>query len=95
MGGGYILIGVEEKNGIAVRPVKGVEEQEIDKIQKEIFPLIPGIFFLTGAWQDIFGCHHILAALLKKVTEIQKGRKLCSCTSLKESIHRWKKNSVR
>ncbi len=36
VGGGYILIGVEEKNGIAVRPVKGVEEQEIDKIQKEI-----------------------------------------------------------
>lgn len=36
VGGGYIIIGVEEKNGIAVRPVKGVEEQEIDKIQKEI-----------------------------------------------------------
>lgn len=28
VGGGYIIIGVEEKNGIAVRPVKGLEEQE-------------------------------------------------------------------
>ena len=48
VGGGYILIGVEEKNGIAVRPVKGVEEQEIDKIQKEILgynnSIIPAYF---------------------------------------------------
>ena len=48
VGGGYILIGVEEKNGIAVRPVKGVEEQEIDKIQKEILgynnTIIPAYF---------------------------------------------------
>lgn len=26
LGGGYILIGVEEENGIAVRPVKGLED---------------------------------------------------------------------
>lgn len=48
VGGGYILIGVEEKNGVAVRPVKGVEEQEIDKIQKEILgynnTIIPAYF---------------------------------------------------
>ena len=36
VGGGYIVIGVEEINGIAVRPVKGVEESELDKIQKDI-----------------------------------------------------------
>lgn len=36
IGGGYIVIGVEENNGIAVRPVKGLEEYELDKIQKEI-----------------------------------------------------------
>ena len=36
VGGGYILIGVEENNGMAVRPVKGLDEYEIDKIQKEI-----------------------------------------------------------
>ncbi|MBF0625687.1 MAG: putative DNA binding domain-containing protein [Magnetococcales bacterium] len=34
--GGYILIGVEEKNGKAVRPVRGVDEGEIDRIQKWI-----------------------------------------------------------
>ncbi len=35
-GGGYILIGVEEKDGIAVRPVKGIPENMLDKIQKEM-----------------------------------------------------------
>ena len=48
VGGGYILVGVEEKNGVAVRPVKGIEEQEIDKIQKEILgynnTIIPAYF---------------------------------------------------
>lgn len=28
VGGGYIVIGVEEKNGIAVRTVKGLEEED-------------------------------------------------------------------
>ncbi len=48
VGGGYILIGVEEKNGLAVRPVKGVEEWEIDQIQKAILgynnTIIPAYF---------------------------------------------------
>lgn len=36
MGGGYILVGVEEENGIAKRPVKGLEENEVDRIMKEM-----------------------------------------------------------
>ncbi len=37
LGGGYILIGVEQdENGVAKRPVKGVELDEIDKIQKDM-----------------------------------------------------------
>ena len=36
VGGGYILVGVEEENGIAKRPVKGVNEAEIDKILKDM-----------------------------------------------------------
>lgn len=36
IGGGYILIGVEENNGIAVRPVKGIPDEQLDKIQREI-----------------------------------------------------------
>ena len=35
-GGGYIVVGVEEKNGIAVRPVKGILEYMLDEIQKEM-----------------------------------------------------------
>ena len=35
-GGGYILIGVEEENGIARRPVKGIDDTEIDRILKDM-----------------------------------------------------------
>ena len=35
-GGGYIAVGVEEKNGVAVRPVKGIPEYMLDEIQKEM-----------------------------------------------------------
>ena len=35
-GGGYIVVGVEEKNGVAVRPVKGIPEKMLDKIQKDM-----------------------------------------------------------
>ena len=36
LGGGYILVGVEEENGIAKRPIKGISASSIDKIQKEM-----------------------------------------------------------
>ncbi len=37
LGGGYILVGVEQdENGVAIRPVKGIDLAEIDKIQKEM-----------------------------------------------------------
>lgn len=35
-GGGYIVVGVEEENGIAKRPVKGLPESMLDTIQKEM-----------------------------------------------------------
>ena len=35
-GGGYIVIGIEEKNGTAVLPPVGVKIEEIDSIQKEL-----------------------------------------------------------
>lgn len=34
LGGGYILVGVEENDGVAVRPVKGLRLQEFDGISK-------------------------------------------------------------
>ena len=36
LGGGYILVGVEEENGVAKRPVKGLNIEELDRIQKSI-----------------------------------------------------------
>ena len=35
-GGGYILVGVEEKNGRAVRPVKGLDLDKIEPIEKDM-----------------------------------------------------------
>lgn len=36
LGGGYILVGVEEENGMAKRPVKGIPTNQLDKIQRDI-----------------------------------------------------------
>lgn len=36
VGGGYIIIGVEEENGSPVFPIKGVEQEKIDGILKEL-----------------------------------------------------------
>ena len=36
IGGGYILVGVEEENGVAKRPVKGLPSNEIDGILKDM-----------------------------------------------------------
>ncbi len=36
IGGGYILVGVEEKDGVAQRPVKGVPQESLDRIQREM-----------------------------------------------------------
>ena len=35
-GGGYIIIGAEEKDGTIVRPIKGLALNAIDTIQKDI-----------------------------------------------------------
>ena len=35
-GGGYLVIGAKEDNGQIVKPIKGLNENEIDKIQKEL-----------------------------------------------------------
>lgn len=36
-GGGYIIIGVEEENGMPKLPVRGLEKDSVDKISKELF----------------------------------------------------------
>lgn len=36
IGGGYILVGVKEVNGMAQRPVKGLSVESLDKIQREM-----------------------------------------------------------
>ncbi len=36
IGGGYIIVGVEEENGVAKRPVCGIPEPSLDKIQREL-----------------------------------------------------------
>jgi ATP-dependent DNA helicase RecG len=39
LGGGYIIIGVAEKDGHAQLPPTGLDPQRIDAIQKEILTL--------------------------------------------------------
>lgn len=39
IGGGYVLVGVEEHLGVAKRPVFGIPIEQLDKIQKEIVNL--------------------------------------------------------
>lgn len=48
IGGGYIIIGVKEENGVAVRPVLGIEESKIDKIQRE---LLDSLKFITPEYR--------------------------------------------
>ena len=36
IGGGYILVGVKEVNGVAQRPVQGLPEESLDRIQREM-----------------------------------------------------------
>lgn len=36
MGGGYIIVGVEEKDGSPVFPIKGIEQNRIDSIEKKL-----------------------------------------------------------
>ena len=35
-GGGYVIIGVEERNGRPVFPVKGIAPDDVDAIQKDL-----------------------------------------------------------
>ncbi len=35
-GGGYIVIGIKEENGKISKPIKGLNVDEIDKIQKDL-----------------------------------------------------------
>ena len=39
IGGGYIIIGVEEENGVAKLPVKGIPFEQIDAIQRNMIGL--------------------------------------------------------
>jgi len=39
IGGGYIIIGVEEENGMAKLPLKGIQPEQIDAIQRQMIGL--------------------------------------------------------
>ena len=36
LGGGYIILGIEEKNGRPVFPIKGLNPDDMDAVQKDI-----------------------------------------------------------
>ena len=56
IGGGYIIIGAKARNGIAERPVKGIEPEKIDDIQREMIGLnnlIRPVYFPRLSIEDI------------------------------------------
>lgn len=55
LGGGYIVIGMEEKNGRPVLPPKGIEPDIIDAIQKEILNL--GHHALQPSYHPLSACY--------------------------------------
>lgn len=58
IGGGYIVIGVRENNGCAVRPVKGIDIRQIDRIQKEMLnfnKILSPEYFPKTAIEDVDG----------------------------------------
>lgn len=57
-GGGYIVVGVEEENGVAKRPVKGLPEYMLDSIQKDMLGynnLISPPYFPQGIPMEVDG----------------------------------------
>lgn len=39
LGGGYVIVGIEEKNGTPILPPTGIEQKDLDSIQQEFFKL--------------------------------------------------------
>ena len=71
-GGGYIVVGVEEENGIAKRPVKGLPEYMLDTIQKEMVGynnMISPPYFPQGIPEEIDGKWiYVIVASCWKIT---------------------------
>ena len=61
-GGGYIIIGIEAKEGIPVLPPSGLKISEIDKIQKELLNLLYQLdpIYTPVIQPEIFQKKHIL-----------------------------------
>lgn len=60
LGGGYILVGVKENDGVAVRPVKGLKDNQIDKIQREMVQfnaMIEPVYNPRISVEEVDGCN--------------------------------------
>ncbi len=63
LGSGYIVVGVEEKNGMPERPVFGFPQEQYDKVQKELIRysnLIRPPYFPRLSLEEIDGKHILL-----------------------------------
>ena len=57
-GGGYLVVGVKEKNGKALRPVKGITIDEIEPIERAMIGfnnLIQPVYYPKTSIEDIDG----------------------------------------
>jgi ATP-dependent DNA helicase RecG len=63
LGSGYIVVGIEEENGMPKRPVYGFEPESFDKVQKEMLGycnLIRPTYFPRLSLEEIDGKHVLL-----------------------------------
>jgi len=61
-GGGYVILGVEERNGRPVLPPSGLEPNQLDKIQNELIGLFHKLdpYYLPVVQPEIYQDKHIL-----------------------------------
>lgn len=55
LGGGYIIIGVEERNGRPLLPTKGINPERVDRMQKEL--LEPGHHAIQPQYHPLAACY--------------------------------------
>ena len=83
-GGGYIVVGVEEENGVAKRPVKGLPEYMLDGTVGD-FTDFPKIYFYYGENECLYAFAGEFRKAMEKYHvpyEIIVGKGMCHCYPL-------------
>jgi len=89
IGGGYIVIGVEEENGVAKRPVKGLDNAQLDTILREMIGfnnLIEPTYFPAVSVEQLDGKNIIVMWVMGGAS---RPYKVPEYVTHKKKIHRY------